>query len=302
MEKLSKKTKHDHTLTNILKFAIFSVIMLAPIFSVASRCLYVICNKNAKDSYSVKLPIDNINGANENYNFTASSLWLGIKSNGELYNNSGLNANLSYNANFDFKYNDNIFFIWKFSNITNLNTKTSIYSESTTYQSNNTNTYKTINNITYCYTIVNISYDHIPSTIYLYGNGNAINGELTNFGFFKVNDYYNTTPSSTTLFNKIYNHLDNFFLNGVANLETDKSANLDNAFEYSLSQIEESSYYNWATNLGIYTPIYNMVNGLGGHDIIALLLAYWSIYTAIYIVFDIIIACFVKITHLLQSE
>lgn len=44
--------KHNHSLTDLLKILLFTILMLAPIGMVLSRCLYVIVNKNAKDSYS----------------------------------------------------------------------------------------------------------------------------------------------------------------------------------------------------------------------------------------------------------
>ena len=47
-----EKITHDHLLTKWLKVIIFAILMLAPIFSVAIRCAYVVCNKNAYQSYS----------------------------------------------------------------------------------------------------------------------------------------------------------------------------------------------------------------------------------------------------------
>lgn len=47
-----QEIKHNHSLTDLLKVALFSMLMLAPALSVASRCLYVIANKNAYQSYS----------------------------------------------------------------------------------------------------------------------------------------------------------------------------------------------------------------------------------------------------------
>ena len=44
--------KHNHSLTDLLKILLFSILMLAPFCSVAVRSLYVICNKNAYQSYS----------------------------------------------------------------------------------------------------------------------------------------------------------------------------------------------------------------------------------------------------------
>ena len=47
-----KEIKHNHTLTDLLKVFIFALIMLAPIGMIGTKCLYVICNKNAYKSYS----------------------------------------------------------------------------------------------------------------------------------------------------------------------------------------------------------------------------------------------------------
>lgn len=46
------KIEHDHKLTNLLKVSIFSILMLAPLISIVTRCAYVVCNKNAYLSYS----------------------------------------------------------------------------------------------------------------------------------------------------------------------------------------------------------------------------------------------------------
>lgn len=47
-----KELKHDHSLTELLKVLIFSILMLLPFFAVGTTSLYVICNKNAYQSYS----------------------------------------------------------------------------------------------------------------------------------------------------------------------------------------------------------------------------------------------------------
>ena len=44
--------KHNHSLTDLLKILIFSILMMIPFIDVGTRCLYVICNKNAYQSYS----------------------------------------------------------------------------------------------------------------------------------------------------------------------------------------------------------------------------------------------------------
>ena len=47
-----EKVKHDHKWTDLLKVGIFALILLAPIFAVGVKCAYVICNRNAYQSYS----------------------------------------------------------------------------------------------------------------------------------------------------------------------------------------------------------------------------------------------------------
>ena len=49
-----KELKHNHSLTDLLKIILFSILMLLPFLAVGTRCLYVICNKNAYQSYSNK--------------------------------------------------------------------------------------------------------------------------------------------------------------------------------------------------------------------------------------------------------
>ena len=51
MKKEQFKNKHDHKFTDILKVLIFSFLMVAPFFSILSRCMYVVFNPNAKYSY-----------------------------------------------------------------------------------------------------------------------------------------------------------------------------------------------------------------------------------------------------------
>ena len=51
-----EKAGHDHLLTKWLKVIIFSLLMLAPLISVGTRCAYVVCNKNAYQSASITTP------------------------------------------------------------------------------------------------------------------------------------------------------------------------------------------------------------------------------------------------------
>lgn len=78
---------------------------------------------------------------------------------------------------------------------------------------------------------------------------------------------------------------------------------LDNVFYISTNQLNEEPLFNWTKSTAIYTGINTMLTGLDigtGTTTLAILLTYWALMTAIYIVFDIIIFCFTKLTHLIQ--
>lgn len=61
--------KHNHSLTDLLKILLFTILMLAPIGMVATRCLYVIANKNAYQSYS-ETRVDKIEQINNAQSYT----------------------------------------------------------------------------------------------------------------------------------------------------------------------------------------------------------------------------------------
>ena len=52
MQAVKGLNKHDHSLTDVLKFVIFMIVMLAPFFAIMTECLFVICNKNAPSNYT----------------------------------------------------------------------------------------------------------------------------------------------------------------------------------------------------------------------------------------------------------
>ena len=84
---------------------------------------------------------------------------------------------------------------------------------------------------------------------------------------------------------------------------TSTAGTLDNVFYYAVAQLQTESLFNWCTNTGIYTTINAMNTGLGITDAtISLLLTYWALLTALYVVFDIIIVLFTKITHFFTNE
>ena len=120
-----------------------------------------------------------------------------------------------------------------------------------------------------------------------------VNGQTTALSFdFTLTGLTNAGPNdSISAFNYIYT-IDNAYGNY-----------LDNVFYSAVNDMNDSTLFNWAENTAIYSGINAMNTGFGlTNNTISLLLAYWSILTAIYIVFDIIIVMFTKITHLVSLQ
>lgn len=81
---------------------------------------------------------------------------------------------------------------------------------------------------------------------------------------------------------------------------TNYTGTQQDVFYNAIINITNKPLFNWTTNTGIYTAINNMCTGLdfgGSANILSILLTYWSLNTAIYIVFDIVIVLFTKLTH-----
>ena len=77
----------------------------------------------------------------------------------------------------------------------------------------------------------------------------------------------------------------------------------NNIFYDAVAKLSTQQLFNWTTSTAIYSTLSLMLNGfdLGtGAATLCLLLTYWALMAAIYIVFDIIIFIFTKLTHLLQ--
>lgn len=76
-----------------------------------------------------------------------------------------------------------------------------------------------------------------------------------------------------------------------------------NVFYTAVANMTSNTLFNWTQSTAIYTAFNSMLTGLEvgtGTTTLAILLTYWTLMTAIYIVFDIIIFCFTKLTHLIQ--
>lgn len=72
--------------------------------------------------------------------------------------------------------------------------------------------------------------------------------------------------------------------------------------EYVLTNLQSSNIFAFCANSPFHQPIKNFISvfGLESDKLLHLYLIYISTMTCIYVVFDIIIECFTRITHLLD--
>ena len=85
---------------------------------------------------------------------------------------------------------------------------------------------------------------------------------------------------------------------------TNYTGTQQDVFYNAVNNITTKPIFSWTTSTGIYTTINSMCTGLdfgGSANILSILLTYWSLNTAVYIVFDIVITLFTKLTHWLHE-
>lgn len=291
MEKL--KNKHDHKLTNVLKAVIFSIVMLAPFFAIMSKCIYVQANPNAKESWSggqsityyerqPKYVTNEINSIND--------LELGNIYHFNIENDT-LDTYLIGGNFYSIKMNILNINDFDFGNYDLELTDYDLAFATTNYDLNIvlviTDNSFTLNIMSY----INSSY-----FLQLYWNVPLTTYDFTLDCDFILNDYedivsqnINELIKSTTY--NVYDYVEH----------TTTETSLDNVFYYAVEDLKNEKLFNWTEDTAIYSAINTMCTGLdvqGG--VLPLLLTYWALMTAIYIVFDIVIVVFVKLTHFME--
>ena len=250
--------KHNHSLTNILKVILFSFIMLLPVGAIASKSLYVICNKNAKDSYygeTINQEIKtyfNIDELEENkqYSITTTNLGNSTLTSSEYVNIFVSNVEDS-SGNYDISETNMIRILTR------------------------ANSYTTL----YCY-----------------------NGQTE----IKQYDLYSSADNSTITFKYYSKERTNTFIDNKELfyiISYNKYSYLDNAFYYAIDQIKEETIFNWTKNTAIYSGINTMNINLGiNNEAISIILTYWLLMTAIYVIIDIVITAFTLLTHIFSKK
>ena len=247
-----KEIKHNHTLTDLLKVFIFALIMLAPIGMIGTKCLYVICNKNAYKSYSDEY-VEKYSQVNNSSTFIVGQEYLvaydenSTNTSGGLINVSDTNLYDYFAPDINNRVITGINFVVETYARINL-----VFSDTTTLRINNWN-------------------ETTTSFVFTYESTNIIGN---------VNIKY------TNIYGIVWT--------------TEK---LDNVFEYSISQLEQSPLFNWTQNTAIYSGVATMNSQLGiNSQAINILLVYWFLMIVIYIIIDIILKVYTVLTHMLTRK
>lgn len=278
------KIKHNHSLTKLLKVFIFSIVMLIPAFSVASRCLYVICNKNAYQSYSGTQQgtlYERSNKYNSNEVNSANDL---------VIDNIYQPIDMLDTTSFD---NEGAFYVDLYLIDGEINnTVADSVLEETSDLFYNTQIYISIEHV--------LNNNDNYTTIKL----NAFNGDgylqidLLDFG----GDFivqYTYGDGDLELFSSYFDYTD--YNEYTYTLST--TSTLDNVFEYSIQKLGQSEYLAWTQNTAIYTGINTMNTQLGiTMPTYSMVLTYWFFMIVIYVIIDIILGIFTTLTHMLGKK
>lgn len=250
-----KDKKHNHKLTDLLKFLIFSIVMLAPLLAVSSTITLNTFNKVIKGQEEVdKYETNEVNQATDlkvgniyHYTLNYGSLTNGtnIATVGNIYNINNQNNKIEVEGYNNFK-------------LVRGNTSINIYYNDTVF----VNLYNISNNRLEC--------------------------DLIYTGITLIDSYTNYSKC-TNIPKKI--------------TTSDEEAKNNNLFYEAVDELNNNDLFNWAENTGVYTAINTMTTGLGiTETTIPMLLSYWTMITAIYVVFDIIIGTFTMITHMISEK
>lgn len=223
---------------------IYGFLLFMPLVSIGARCLYVIFNKNAYQSYAYTKSIqyelvDNQTNliADNDYQFTT-------------------NADLILNNNRNFV---NFTSVSAISGFTDTEKKQIVQTTRFEYYTNQNGRF--------------IHFSNPSTNVHYYISFADSNNVLTRtlqFAFVTTNN------------------LDNPYVENISLIQFGEQNYLDNVFEYSINQVENSNLYNWASETGTYTVLNTTCNQLGiTNTFIPLLFTYWLITSVIYFIFDI---------------
>ena len=88
------------------------------------------------------------------------------------------------------------------------------------------------------------------------------------------------------------------------NAPTNYTGTQQDVFYNAINNIATKQIFNWTTNTGMYTAINSMTTGLEfgtSANTLGILLTYWTLNTGVYVIFDIVLWCFTKLTHMFNK-
>lgn len=259
--------KHDHSLTELLKVFIFSILMLLPFLSVLTRSMYVTFNKNAYQSYS------------GNYTYQTYTIEKEYETNEVNSVNDLVEGNI-----YHFYYDEfteptrilesNKFYYLKINNENNINVVQNTNSLYLYYNSNS---------------VLSIAFNNTDLTY----------ARLSNQTIEFVDVYFIYQRTNQFMINNINSISASDYLGEeTIIIETHENTALDNVFEYSFQRMSEDDMFNWTQNTALYNGIHAMTTNLQIQtNVIAILLTYWTILTIVYVIIDIVLKCFTLLTH-----
>ena len=251
-----KDKKHNHKLTDLLKFTIFALLMLLPFGAIGIKCGYAVFNKNAYLNYSGR-----------QYDQYTSIAYNEMQL-GHLYHwSNDLLPNTTYTGNATDIYMTGITNVIGATNNITIADRLRVYRSGTTY-------------------MYLAFYEGQNSVAYINAQTTAISFDFTLTALQNAgsNDSITAFPCFYTIQNSQTNYL-------------------DNVFYASVDDLKNHTIFSWSQNTGVYTAINTMTTGLGIQETtMPILLSYWTMLTAIYVVFDIIIGTFTMITHMISEK
>lgn len=259
---------------------LYAFLMLLPVFFIGGRCLYTIFNQNAKDSYS----------GNVEYTETNAT---------SLYNTNHLESNNDFIANNYYLLNFTSIIGNDSSFITLLNDVGENVLEFVSYSNNgysyaldyaNSKQYDflliyTNFNINNVILVGDSQFDDTSTEVRITHGTGVVNNYII-FKYLGVSNIEILENDFWTYFSEIPDNLNVWFItNDVIEVST-----LDNAFEYSMNQLNEVPLFSWAKDSFLVVP-FSYISGLFGIAIsnpLNTLLSYWLSISIIWLTFDLV--------------
>lgn len=300
MKNKEQKKHHESTIGKI----IYGFLLFAPLFAILTTCMYVIFNKNAKDSYTGDYKFTKQVEITANDKFNDGSYYsLTEKSNGNtniIFGTELTNLNIE-EIDFNIRYYIDVrrhfsdprieYFFPDYITIEDYSFNLGQYTQTNSLKITISNIEINVNgnNIqpnTYIKKTYTNDEEQISFDYYVYKSSNFnrnlsytyVNNEKM---YFQQNATGNRIPINNLA-------ITNYATGYARQIIIDRT--LSSIFYASCNKVEESTLFNWSKNTAIYTAIQNTTNTIGmTNTFIPMLLTYWLLTSVLYFLYDIIL-------------